>query len=79
MIDEADMTWEFGYLEDIDAILGKMKENLQMMVFSATIPQTLRPFLQKYMHTPKIIEIDEKLDVYKRQILNQEKKRRYQN
>ena len=47
VIDEADMTLEFGYLEDIDAVLGKMKENLQMMVFSATIPQMLRPFLQK--------------------------------
>ena len=61
VIDEAYMTLEFGYLEDIDAVLGKMKDNLQMMVFSATIPQSLRPFLQKYMHTPKIIEIDEEL------------------
>lgn len=61
VIDEADMTLEFGYLEDIDAILAKMKDNLQMMVFSATIPQMLRPFLQKYMNTPKMIEIDENL------------------
>lgn len=61
VIDEADMTLEFGYLEDIDAILGKMKDSLQMMVFSATIPQMLRPFLQKYMQSPKIIEIDEQL------------------
>jgi len=55
------MTLEFGYLEDIDAVLSKMKDNLQMMVFSATIPQMLRPFLQKYMKAPKIIEIDEHL------------------
>ena len=61
IIDEADMTLEFGYLEDLDAVLGKMKDNLQMMVFSATIPQMLRPFLQKYMKAPKIIEIDEHL------------------
>ena len=61
VIDEADMTLEFGYLEDIDAVLGKMKEDLQMMVFSATIPQMLRPFLQKYMDNPKIIEIDDDL------------------
>ncbi len=61
VIDEADMTLEFGYLEDIDAVLGKMKDNLQMMVFSATIPQMLRPFLQKYMQNPKIVEIDEEL------------------
>jgi len=61
VIDEADMTLEFGYLEDLDAVLGKMKDNLQMMVFSATIPQNMRPFLQKYMRSPKIIEIDEQL------------------
>lgn len=61
VIDEADMTLEFGYLEDIDAVVGKMKDNLKMMVFSATIPQTLRPFLKKYMHSPKTVEIDIKL------------------
>lgn len=61
VIDEADMTLEFGYLEDIDAVLGKMKDSLQMMVFSATIPQMLRPFLQKYMQNPKLVEIDEEL------------------
>lgn len=61
IVDEADMTLEFGYLEDIDAVLSKMKENIQMLVFSATIPQKLRPFLKKYMKSPKIIEIDENL------------------
>lgn len=61
VVDEADMTLEFGYLEDIDAMLSKMKENVQMLVFSATIPQKLRPFLRKYMKAPKIIEIDENL------------------
>ena len=53
------MTLEFGYLEDIDAVAGKMKEDLKMMVFSATIPQMLRPFLKKYMQTPVIVEIDD--------------------
>ena len=32
-----------------------------MMVFSATIPQNLRPFLKKYMQSPITIEIDSKL------------------
>ena len=65
VIDEADMTLEYGYLEDIDAVAGKMKDDLQMMIFSATIPQMLRPFLKKYMTSPKIIEIDEHLPVTK--------------
>ena len=59
VIDEADMTLEFGYLEDLDVVLGQMRENLQMLVFSATIPQNLRPFLKKYMQAPKLIEIEE--------------------
>ena len=58
VIDEADMALEFGYLEDIDAVVGKMKDDLQLLVFSATIPQTLRPFLKKYMENPALVEID---------------------
>ncbi|MDD8048743.1 MAG: DEAD/DEAH box helicase [Thomasclavelia sp.] len=65
VIDEADMTLEFGYLEDIDAVAGKMKESLKMMVFSATIPQNLRPFLKKYMSSPKTVEIDDDLPTTK--------------
>ncbi len=60
VVDEADMTLDLGYLEDIDAVAGKMKDNLQMLVFSATIPQNLRPFLRKYMSSPEIVEIDAK-------------------
>lgn len=60
IIDEADMTLEFGYLEDIDAVAGMMKDDLQMLVFSATIPQNIRPFLRKYMKSPQIIEVNDK-------------------
>lgn len=60
VIDEADMTLEFGFLEDVDAIAGKMKKNLHMMVFSATIPQALRPFLKKYLDQPAMIQTNEK-------------------
>lgn len=60
IIDEADMTLEFGFLEDIDTILSKMDKKIQLMVFSATIPQTLRPFLKKYLYDPYLIQIDDK-------------------
>lgn len=58
VIDEADMTLEYGYIEDLDTVLGKMKKDLQMMVFSATIPEAMKPFLRKYMKNPEIITID---------------------
>ncbi|MGL4338260.1 MAG: DEAD/DEAH box helicase, partial [Turicibacter sp.] len=57
VIDEADMTLETGFLTDIDQIAGTMAKNLQMMVFSATIPQGLKPFLKKYMSSPTHIHI----------------------
>ena len=60
IIDEADMTLEAGFLQDIDQIAGTMEKNLQMMVFSATIPVGLKPFLKKYMKAPQHIHISPK-------------------
>jgi len=57
VVDEADMTLESGFLTDIDQIAGTMGKDLQMMVFSATIPQALKPFLKKYMQNPTHIHI----------------------
>ncbi len=57
VVDEADMTLEYGFLDDVDAIAGRMGDDLHMMVFSATMPDQLKPFLRKYMHHPITIEI----------------------
>ncbi|PMD68312.1 DEAD/DEAH box helicase [Companilactobacillus nuruki] len=57
VVDEADMTLDMGFLDDIDHITDKLPENREMMVFSATIPQKLEPFLNKYMHGPQRVEI----------------------
>lgn len=59
VIDEADMTLEYGFLDTIDAFAGRMKENLQMLCFSATIPDALKPFLKRYMHHPELVRIEE--------------------
>lgn len=57
VVDEADMTLDMGFLTEVDAIAGRLPEKLQMLVFSATIPEKLRPFLRKYMENPVIEEI----------------------
>ncbi|MBP3892141.1 MAG: DEAD/DEAH box helicase [Solobacterium sp.] len=57
IVDEADMTLEYGFLDDIDAFAGRMQDNLQMLAFSATMPDQLKPFLKKYMHHPLTIRI----------------------
>lgn len=60
VIDEADMMLDMGFIADVDSIAGKMLKNLQMLVFSATIPEKLKPFLKKYMESPKYIQITAK-------------------
>lgn len=57
VIDEADMTLDGGFLPDVDAIAGALPSDLQMMVFSATIPKKLQPFLKKYLNNPIVEEI----------------------
>jgi len=60
VVDEADMILDMGFIEDVDQVAAKMPEKLQMLVFSATIPEKLKPFLKKYMENPKTIQIESK-------------------
>ncbi|MGX4686206.1 DEAD/DEAH box helicase [Vagococcus sp. JNUCC 83] len=57
VVDEADMTLDMGFLEDVDKIAATLPGNLQMLVFSATIPVKLKPFLKKYMENPVVEHI----------------------
>lgn len=57
VVDEADMTLDLGFLNEVDAIAARLPYLKQMLVFSATIPEKLRPFLRKYMDNPVIGEI----------------------
>jgi ATP-dependent RNA helicase CshB len=60
VVDEADMMLDMGFIQDVDQIAAKMPDNLQMLVFSATIPEKLKPFLKKYMENPAFIQIKSK-------------------
>ncbi|MFT9030693.1 DEAD/DEAH box helicase [Leuconostoc pseudomesenteroides] len=52
VVDEADMTLDMGFLSEVDYIAGAMPESLQTLVFSATMPEKLKPFLKKYLDNP---------------------------
>ena len=60
VIDEADLAFDMGFIEDIDYFASRMPKTLEMYVFSATIPENLRPFLNKYMSKPEHIQIGSK-------------------
>lgn len=60
VVDEADMTLDLGFLKETDAIASALPKDLQMLVFSATIPQKLKPFLRKYMNDPVVEVVENK-------------------
>jgi ATP-dependent RNA helicase CshB len=60
VVDEADLMLDMGFIVDVDKVAGKMPEKLEMYVFSATIPEKLKPFLKKYMENPKYVHIEPK-------------------
>ncbi|WP_088006337.1 DEAD/DEAH box helicase [Indiicoccus explosivorum] len=60
VIDEADLAFDMGFIEEIDQVAGRMPESLEMYVFSATIPEKLKPFLKKYMSSPVHINMGDK-------------------
>ena len=60
IIDEADMTLEFGFLEDIDVVFSHMVKDPEVLCFSATFPEELNAFVRKYLNNPKIIRVEDK-------------------
>lgn len=57
VVDEADMTLDMGFLETVDRIASRLPKEVQILVFSATIPQKLQPFLKKYLQQPVMEQI----------------------
>ncbi|PKG21934.1 DEAD/DEAH box helicase [Niallia nealsonii] len=60
IVDEADLMLDMGFIEDVDQIAARMTKNLNIFVFSATIPEKLKPFLKKYLENPTFIQIEPK-------------------
>lgn len=56
IIDEVDMTLASGFEEEMDQITDVL-QNARMMFFSATINESMLPFIKKYMPNNKLIDI----------------------
>ena len=59
VLDEADMLLELGYFEDIDALYSALPENVQTMVFSATLSQSLKAKIERYVSSQFLYEGEE--------------------
>ena len=40
---------DLGLIEDVDYIAARLNDEAHIAVFSATIPKSLQPFLNKYL------------------------------
>lgn len=61
VIDEADLMLDLGFIDDVDQLLVRCKQDIQLMVFSATIPQRLEHFFRKYLENPVHVKIASEL------------------
>ncbi|WP_080874623.1 DEAD/DEAH box helicase [Oceanobacillus timonensis] len=59
VIDEADLMLDLGFIEEVDQLLVRSKQDIQLLVFSATIPQRLQHFFKKYLKNPEYIKMEE--------------------
>lgn len=57
IVDEADMTLENNFADEVNMILNLITDSAVKAVFSATIPKQLETFLKKYMQTPVSLDI----------------------
>lgn len=58
VIDEADLMLDLKFIDKIDALLVRSQKDIQILVFSATIPNPLQHFLDKYLEQPIRIKIE---------------------
>ena len=58
ILDEADEMLNMGFKEDIDAILANAPQDTLKWLFSATMPQTIRNIVKKYMTNPFEVQVN---------------------
>lgn len=59
VIDEADLMLDLGFINDVDQLLVRAKRDIQLLVFSATIPVRLQNFFKKYLENPIYVKVND--------------------
>lgn len=61
VVDEADLMLDLGFIDDVDQLLVRAKSDIQLLAFSATIPQRLEHFFKKYLENPLHVRLDDQI------------------
>ncbi len=60
VLDEADEMLRMGFLEDVEWILSQATGDLQIALFSATMPEEIKRIADRYLKDPVAVEIRQK-------------------
>lgn len=63
VIDEADQMLTYGFMEDLELLSSKIPEKIQIMMFSATMPDNIKQLARKIMKSPITVEINPEIVV----------------
>lgn len=58
VLDEADEMLNMGFIDDVEEILSHVTGPHRMMLFSATMPDRIVKLSRRYMHEPKVLQVD---------------------
>ncbi|CAD5110048.1 DEAD/DEAH box helicase [Zestomonas carbonaria] len=57
VLDEADEMLKLGFMDDLEVIFNAMPESRQTVLFSATLPASIRAIAERHLREPKHIKI----------------------
>ncbi|WP_100010633.1 DEAD/DEAH box helicase [Lentibacillus sediminis] len=59
VVDEADLMLDMGFIQEVDQLLVRSRQDIQLLAFSATIPERLQHFLSKYLENPLHVKVED--------------------
>ncbi|TVR15813.1 MAG: DEAD/DEAH box helicase [Balneolaceae bacterium] len=62
VLDEADEMLNMGFREDLEEILSYSHGKSQTVMFSATVPKTIRQIMNRWMEDPEMIKVEGKAE-----------------